>query len=225
MAITNDPRFFTDNLLNKRLAAFGALAVVSGLLAQNCMDQMFEMDKNMQVFTKQNRLYHPNGVMLLISFAIMCVILSLNLLAMYVGVAQPYHALRLMTSGPTGFEAAKSYYLNPNITQHRHFCIKGMLVSLILYLLVFGLRLIVKFDRSTVDQPSLPRGIPMQSRIQGVVFCLFMTFLSLVMWKVHILHFQVFRDRHAKISEDVSGSALRYVQESMHRTAGAHLDV
>merc|ERR1719310_2656338 len=130
MDVVNDPRFFQDNVINYRLAAFGGLSVVSGLLTQNCMDQLFDMDKNMQIFTQNHRIFHPLGILQLLAFIILIMILGMNMLATYVGVAQPYHTIRLMTAGPTGFDTAATYYLNRNIVVFRHMAISCMLASL-----------------------------------------------------------------------------------------------
>jgi len=149
MDVVNDPRFFNDNVLNYRLAAFSGLSIVSGLMSQNCMDQLFTMSKIMPVFNEKDVILSVNGLVQLIAFILLVYILFSNILAMYVGVAQPYHVLRLMTAGPTGFDAAVSYYLNRNIVSWRHLAIKGMLQSIPLYIFQMGLRLVVKFDRDT----------------------------------------------------------------------------
>merc|ERR1719194_82466 len=75
MDVVNDPRFFQDNVINYRLAAFGGLSVVSGLFVQNCMDQLFDMDKNMQIFTQNHRIFHPLGILQLLAFLILILIL------------------------------------------------------------------------------------------------------------------------------------------------------
>merc|ERR1719331_1558525 len=90
MEIKNDPRFFQDNVINYRLSAFGVLSVVSALMVGNCMSQMWDMDKNMQVLTSQGKIFHPNGVLQLIAFSMLLIVFFANMLATYVGVAQPY---------------------------------------------------------------------------------------------------------------------------------------
>merc|ERR1719502_900968 len=110
----------------------------------------------MQILTHQGKMFHPNGILQLVAFVLNLVIFFANMLSTYVGVAQPYHTIRLMTAGPTGFEAAASYYLNRNIVAWRHIAIRGMLLSLPLYISQMGIRLIVKFDRSTREDISLP---------------------------------------------------------------------
>merc|ERR1719253_2554776 len=97
------------------------------------------MKKDMGLFTL-------DGQIQLVSFSIMTMVLFANVIATYIGVAQVYHAYRLETAGPTGFEMATSYYLNPNIVAWRHIAIKGMLHSLPLFLISTGMRIEINFD-------------------------------------------------------------------------------
>merc|ERR1712196_699480 len=90
-----------------------------------------------------------------VSFGIMTAVLFANVIATYVGVAQVYHSYRLETAGPTGFEMATSYYLNPNIVSWRHLAVKGMLHSLPLFLISTGMRIAINFDRVAL-KPSPP---------------------------------------------------------------------
>merc|ERR1711920_600969 len=89
-----------------------------------------------------------DGALQMLGFVIMTFVLFANIVATYVGVAQVYHAFRLETAGPTGFEMATSYYLNPNIVSYRHISIKCMLLSLPMFLISTGMRIAVNFDRS-----------------------------------------------------------------------------
>lgn len=226
MDVVNDPRFFQDNVINYRLAAFAGLSVVSGLLVQNCMDQLFDMDKNMQIFTQHHRIFHPNGILQLIAFLILICILGMNMLATYVGVAQPYHTIRLMTAGPTGFDTAASYYLNRNIVTFRHAAIRAMLTSLPLYILQMGIRLVVKFDRATIDPLPPPTDTPWDSRIQGIIFCVVMSLMALGLWWIHLKHFAIFRDRYNQMHSSVTGpSFTTYMQSMMTPKKSAFLDV
>merc|ERR1719350_2424980 len=93
------------------------------------------------------------GWLQITGFTIYALVLYCNLLAMYVGMAQQYHTLRLTTAGPSGFEMAASYYLNPIITHYRHLAVKAMLWSLPFFLFGSVLRIIYKFDK---DQPGGP---------------------------------------------------------------------
>lgn len=201
MDMANDPRFFNDNVLNYRLAAFSGLSVVSGLLTQNAMDQVFGMSKVMPIFNSTSMVFSFNGIIQLTSFLLLLFILISNMLATYIGVAQPYHTIRLMTAGPTGFDAAASYYLNRNIVSWRHIAIKGMLQSLPIYILQMGLRLMVKFDRETENAPALPSVTPRHSMIQGIIFCCIMQFLAIGLLWVHLKHFNIFRERYEVMTE------------------------
>jgi len=226
MEIKNDPRFFQDNIINYRLAAFSGVSVVSALMVGNAMGELWAMDKEMQIFTQQGKLFHFNGVLQLIAFVMLLVIFFANMLSTYVGVAQPYHTIRLMTAGPTGFETAASYYLNRNIVAWRHMAIKYMLLSLPMYISQMGIRLIVKFDRTTEQAPSLPSETPFESRVEGIIFCVCMIILSITLYSVHEKHFAVFRDRYDAMSRGVTGNDFTtYMNQMMTGRRGAHLDV
>lgn len=200
MDVVNDPRFFNDNVLNYRLAAFSGLSIVSGLLTQNAMDQLFGMCKVIPLWDATT-VINFDSTLLMVSYFLLIVILISNMLATYIGVAQPYHTMRLMTAGPTGFDAAASYYLNGNIVSWRHMAIKGMLVSLPLYIFQMGLRLAVKFDKQTKDTQSLPKNTPDYSFIQGILLCALMQVLAFIVFRVHMLHFRIFRERYDVMTE------------------------
>jgi hypothetical protein len=214
MDITNDPRFFNDNVLNYRLAAFGGLSVVSGLLSQNCMDQIFGMSKVMPIFNTSSVVFSANGIAQLISFLLLLYILFANILAVYIGVAQPYHTIRLMTAGPTGFDAAASYYLNRNIVSWRHLAIKCMLQCLPLYIFQMGLRLVVKFDRDTEKGLHMPEETPMHSIIQGIVFCCIMQLMALLLLFIHFQHQNIFRERYDVMTE-ITKPMQGFLQQQM----------
>lgn len=227
MEIKNDPRFFQDNVINYRLSAFGGVSVVSALMVGNCMSQMWDMDKNMQVLTSQGKIFHANGVIQLIAFSMLVIVFFANMLSTYVGVAQPYHTIRLMTAGPTGFECAASYYLNRNIVAYRHAAIKYMLLSIPLYISQMGLRLIVKFDRSNRKHIEPPTETPMASEVQGIIYCCLMLLLAFTLYQVHLKHFLVFRDRYDAMSRRVTGNDFSTYMQQMMTSGRAyeHLDV
>mmetsp|Transcript_52059 Transcript_52059/g.123953 ORF Transcript_52059/g.123953 Transcript_52059/m.123953 type:complete len:266 (+) Transcript_52059:137-934(+) len=206
MDVSNDPRFFSDNVLNYRLAAFSGLGVISGLMVQNSMDHIFEMNKVMDPKTF-------NGLMQLISFTLLNMVLFANLLATYIGVAQPYHTIRLMTAGPTGFECAKSYYLEKNIIAWRHIAIKAMLLSLPLFVASQGTRLIVKFDRGTKEEIELPDEPPLHAVIEGYVFAGLMIAVGILLIFVHLKHDSVFKARYKALSATATGPVYEHVDK------------
>ncbi|CAK0860599.1 unnamed protein product [Prorocentrum cordatum] len=100
MDLNNDPRFFNDNVLDKRLAAFTALSVVSSIMVGAACDNFipFEEDKlrfdsNMAVF---------RSCVALVGFFLMCVVFLLNVVATMVFGVQFYYVYRLMTAGQVG---------------------------------------------------------------------------------------------------------------------------
>jgi len=219
MDVSNDPRFYTDNVLNYRLAAFGSLAVVSGLMVQNAMDHVFDMNKEM-------RWEDTPGFMQWCSFSLLCLVLALNYLATYVGVAQPYHTIRLMTAGPTGFEAAASYYLNPNIVQLRHLGIKAMLWSLPLFAISQGPRVYTKFWRGNMAEPELPDKTPFWSSKEGQIFGATFLVYSLFLFWVHWVHFKIFRDRYKHMYRQVTPEGFsKYKRDLLRKSGGGDVDV
>lgn len=185
MDLQNDPRFFQHTILNKRLAAFSTLSVVSGLLV-GTSTEVISMKKDMDLWTFEGQLQ-------IASFLIMTVVLYANVLATYVGVAQVYHSFRLETAGPTGFEMAASYYLNPNIVSWRHLAIKCMLYSLPLFLISSGLRIEVHFERSAVEPipPTLH-----EARAMGLFFLVVYVLMGLTVWYAHYKHVAIFKERY-----------------------------
>jgi hypothetical protein len=224
MQITNDPRFFSDNVINYRLAAFGSLAVVSGLMVGSAMADIMDMDKNMD-------LTRWVGVLQFISFVMLLFVLGFNMIATYVGVAQPYHTMRLMTSGPTGFEAATSYYLNRNIVTWRHFAIKYMLLSLPLYIVQMGLRLVVKFDRGNKDSPDLPDNAAFDDDMKGIFLGSLLSLIGITLLCIHWTHFAVFRERYKtmtippQMNAFMQGMSNPGMQTTVNPRWSPHLDV
>mmetsp|Transcript_86600 Transcript_86600/g.253465 ORF Transcript_86600/g.253465 Transcript_86600/m.253465 type:complete len:259 (-) Transcript_86600:203-979(-) len=192
MDIKNDPRFFTGNVLDKRLAAFGCLSVVSGLMVQNAMAAAFDMRKDMDFTTM-------DGLFQFVGFVLLCGVLYGNVLSTYVGVVQPYHTYRLMTAGPTGFEMACAYYLNREIVGWRHFSIKLMLISMPVFIMSSGFRFVVKFDRDMSTSPELPSSPPLAARLEGLVACAIFMAVGFGLFHIHWRHGEIFRAMYETI--------------------------
>lgn len=200
MEITNDPRFFQDSVLSVRLAAFASLGVVAGLMVQNSFDHLFDMSKRMSI--------HPSsldGFLQLVAFILLIIVQGLNVIATYVGVAQPYHTIRLMTAGPSGFEASACYYLNPNICVWRHFAVSGALASMPIFLVSTGLRMVVKFDRDNYDFPDPERNHPpWHARVMGIGTCVVFSVLAILVGYIHCVHFGVFNEKYRLLKPNLS---------------------
>mmetsp|Transcript_30047 Transcript_30047/g.70020 ORF Transcript_30047/g.70020 Transcript_30047/m.70020 type:complete len:249 (-) Transcript_30047:87-833(-) len=211
MDLVNDPRFFSDNVINYRLAAFSGLGVISELLAANAIGYVMDMDKYMDWTTTE-------GVLQFLAFFLITMVLFMNTLAVYVAIAQRFHTLRLSTSGSLGFEAAASYYLNDNIALWRHMAIKGMLWSLPLFVISQGLRVIVKFRRENQAEIELPEDAPFRASIQGYGFCGLFVVAAFILYLVHRMHYAIFLDRFHSMSID---KGYRQLTQSLAMTSMA----
>jgi hypothetical protein len=215
MEMTNDPRFFRKSVLNKRLAAFASLSVVSSFMI-GTSSSVISMKKDMNVYTYE-------GMLQFVSFSIMAMVLFLNVVATYIGVAQTYHAYRLETAGPTGFEMATSYYLNPNIVSWRHLAVKGMLNSLPMFLISTGIRVQISFAND-VERP-VPPSSAMANTI-GFLFMLMYFAMAVLLWYLHFKHTAIFRERYNVVSTHTD-PYVQQVRQMMTQSGrnGAALDV
>eukprot|EP00408_Alexandrium_pacificum_P031292 CAMPEP_0171274506 /NCGR_PEP_ID=MMETSP0790-20130122/62848_1 /TAXON_ID=2925 /ORGANISM="Alexandrium catenella, Strain OF101" /LENGTH=255 /DNA_ID=CAMNT_0011743553 /DNA_START=1 /DNA_END=768 /DNA_ORIENTATION=- len=143
MELSNDPRFFNDNVIDKRLTAFTALSIVSSLMAGAACDNFFPfLDSNMGVIGSKTPV---KSILQFVGFGLMCVVLFLNVMSSMVFGVQFYFTYRLMTSGPIGFESARSFYLDPNMTYWRQLSAKSLIWGMPMFMLSVGCMLFVKF--------------------------------------------------------------------------------
>jgi len=213
MHVSNDPRFFQSSVLSKRLSAFAGLSVVSGLMTGTASDVIsMKKDINLETF---------EGMLQMVSFSIMSAVLFANIMATYVGVAQIYHAIRLETAGPTGFEMAVSYYLNPNIVAWRHLAVKCMVVSLPMFMISTGIRLQVNFSRVAAE-PALPS--THMARMLGFTFMGFYVAAALVVSYVHYKHVAIFRERYELVKQ-MEQPHLNHIKTMMTKRSNRNLDV
>ncbi|CAK0845329.1 unnamed protein product, partial [Prorocentrum cordatum] len=213
MEISNDPRFFTDSVIDKRLVAFGSLVVVSTLMLENSVDMGFGMRKKMSLETVESTFQ-------LIAFLILMGIALANVVSTYVGVAQPYHSLRLATSGPAGFEASAGYYLNRDITVYRHLAVKCALLSVPWFVLANGFRLVPKFvwdaqdggpkehKKSPAEGNKLLVPVPVMLHVESYFFIVLFLLAAIVVWVIHVQHMRAFQDNYDKVWHGTGMSSL-----------------
>lgn len=218
MDVSNDPRFFTPNVLDKRFAAFSALSICSTLFTGTALKSCFEMEKDWDFMD-------VDGVMHFIGFVILNVVLFQNVLASFTSVAQIYLTYRLMTAGPTGFEIASSFYLNPNIAFWRHAAVKQMLVSLPLFLLASAFRIFVRIDKEmpgATPPPSTMNARWLSARISGVsllaiiMFCTW-TLMAMLLYYVNCKHLSTFKERYT-MAKDMERPLLTQVKMLSERS-------
>lgn len=218
MDMQNDPRFFQGSILEKRLAAFAGLGVVSGLMVGSTQASINKIE-NMEFATLEGKLN-------VISFVVACVGLFSNIIAIYVSVAQVYHVHRLETSGPIGFEMGTSYYLNVNIVAWRHIAIKCLLLSLPLYLVSTGINVEVNMGRASMKPPHPSLRV---ARCVGFgVMILFLAMGAIVLY-IHTIHAHVFRDRYDAAMESSHTQYVTRVQSMMgtrrQMPRGSNMDI
>jgi hypothetical protein len=145
MDMENDPRFFQNNVMDKRLTAIGSLLLISTLVLGCSINLLFGQKKD--IFFDRSLICKILGLANLIGFGSLIIVVICCFLAIYVISNQLYHIYRLMTSGPTGIELAGMYYLTPNIVLLRHNAIGALLSGLFAFVFSAGCMLSVKLVR------------------------------------------------------------------------------
>jgi len=188
MELHNDPRFFSSNVVEKRLAAFSGLSVIASLTTGTAMSQCFALSKRID-FEKLE------GWIQVVGFLTMASILFMSLAATLVFVYQGFFTHRLATAGPTGFELAKAFYLHPDVVSWRHFGIKCLGYGLPTMLFSTGCMLYVKFaeDRGIYFQIHGVRVAPL-----GLATLVVFTIGSVVLFYIAAKHDAVFHREYDK---------------------------
>lgn len=139
--LKNDPRFFTENVIDKRLAAFEAMAIVTELMAAEAVKQCFELSKD---FSFTGGMFHV-ALIQIAGFAMMVSVMFMATVSTAVLSLQLFFTIRLMTAGPTGFDKAARFYQDKRMWQWRERAIFGVKWSLVVFMLSTGFMLYVKF--------------------------------------------------------------------------------
>mmetsp|Transcript_52646 Transcript_52646/g.122541 ORF Transcript_52646/g.122541 Transcript_52646/m.122541 type:complete len:288 (-) Transcript_52646:12-875(-) len=208
MELYNDPRFFNDNVIDKRLTAFTALSIVSSLMAGAACDNFFPfLDRNMGILGAASPI---RSVLQLVGFGLMCMVLFLNVVASMVFGVQFYFTYRLMTSGPVGFESARAFYLDSNMTFWRQFSAKALIWGMPMFVLSIGCMLFVKFDERNADLP-----------IRAWVTLVSFTFVAGCLLRIGVVTQRTFNSKYcsghgvrpllASLESSTDASRLRYM--------------
>jgi len=144
LEVTNDPRISMDNVISKRLQAFEKVAVASILLASVSISTILAMEEPGEGFIEYAGLFMMNLVFVL------------NLFCVLIVTTQYYQIFRLMTSGPTGFEMSKSYYLNQNIMTLRHLSTSSFFYSIPIFILSIACMLWTKLRKGHTYLMAIP---------------------------------------------------------------------
>lgn len=143
MDMSNDSRFFTSNVIDKRVTAISSLVIISTLTLATSVRLLGS--KVFDVRWDANWQCSLIGTVQLVGFIGGVLVVILVFTSMFVVCNQLHHIYRLMTSGPTGMELAGMYYLSESILVFRHKAVAGLLSGLIGHMFCTGCVLCVKF--------------------------------------------------------------------------------
>jgi len=144
MHVTNDPRFFAGNVMDKRLSALKTLTLVSSIMFGTALGQCFALKKDMD-FSKISIGVFDLAVWQLIAFFLALLVSIQCLLSLYIIAMQLFFTYRLMTAGTLGFDIAAVFYLTRTITMWRHLAIKALFNGLMKFLILVGIQMFVTF--------------------------------------------------------------------------------
>lgn len=241
MDLVNDPRYFTSNVIDKRLGAFGKLSVVSSLMLGTSFGQMFALKKDMN-FEEFEFGVVPMGWMQFLAFTIQMNVAFMCLMAIYVIVHQVFYTYRLMTAGPHGFEQASMFYLSKQMCTWRHLAIRCIFNGLWLYMVASGLLIFVKFFKDAKSANGGPKKVVLLNApptspsapaheetlsleghtiLGGCLLLVFLCFACLLL-KVRSEHLSSFK-KHYSLAHELTHGLMHSHYEMSHR-AGISVD-
>merc|ERR1712007_247493 len=127
-----------------------------------------------------------------------------DLFAVVVVIQQLFMTYRLLTAGPTGFEIAKSYYLNPNVVTMRHMAVKGFICSLPTFVASSSCMVYVQFYKAGRALLAIP------------VFAVLGLF-TLIVCFVNMKHASIFKERYI-LAKDHEHPLLSHVETMSSRS-------
>jgi len=246
MDVSNDPRFFAKNVMDKRLSAFKSLTIVSSLMFGTSVKQCFELKKNMD-FTSYEPYVGNIAIWQMAGFLISMVVAFMCLLSLYVIAHQLFYTYRLMTAGPTGFEQATVFYLTRVITVWRHLAIKCLFNGLWAFMALVGVQLFVKFYKDADGEVTGPHMVWAMNLVNGtsqdhkviemlhhhkldmtrhailgyIVFIIFMCGFALLYY-IRYTHLTVFRDNYGQIKA-MTDPIQKNAKEMSQRSSMQHI--
>lgn len=243
MDVSNDPRFFAGSIMNKRLAAFKSLTLVSGLMFATAVGNCYHIKKDMD-FSFFDPYVGYFAYWELTSFLLSVVVASMCLLALYVITHQLFYTTRLTTAGPTGFEQATMFYTTRVVVVWRHLAVDALFNGLTLFIVLIGIQFFIKFYKdahSKTDEvhelwvPNLMNGTSQEKAfihqhvegkldmgfhaLLGYIACSIFLGFTVLMCLVRYQHVTVFKINYAK-AKLMSDPLEREVVSMASRRAG-----
>ncbi|CAE8604080.1 unnamed protein product [Polarella glacialis] len=139
--LTNDPRFFVENVIEKRLAAFQALAIITAIMAEESGKTLFELSKEFCWEGEQIVI----SLIELAGFFMMAGVFFMDLMACAVLSLQLFYTIRLFTIGQTGFDKASRFYSDRKIWVWRERAISFVKWGIVIFMLSTGFMMSAKF--------------------------------------------------------------------------------
>jgi hypothetical protein len=254
MEVANDPRFFSSNVMDKRLSAFKSISIVSTLMFATSVKLVFKLKKN-QNFAKLDPYV---GSIAWWQFGTFCLALAVSfmcLLSLYIIAHQLFYTYRLMTAGPTGFEQACVFYLTRVITMWRHLAIKCLFNGLLCFMVLIGAQLFIQFyidaeksvkkpdigwlanslDGASVNNTKFIHSIEKHAKHKldmrfhtclGYVGLIVCTLFSLFLWKIRKHHLKVFQDNYRAHKPEIASleATMRAMSQRSSHRGTAFLD-
>merc|ERR1712110_485641 len=142
----------------------------------------------------------PRGWIQLTGFIVQSSILCMDLTSTMVLIHQLLFVFRLLTSGPTGFENAASFYLHKDMIFWRHYSVKVLGLSLALFLVSAGFMLFVLFDEAGYPEPKFKdkKLIPAAHTAVGVVVLVLFFLQAALLFFVRSRHIAVFQRQYQR---------------------------
>lgn len=198
--LKNDPRFFTENVIDKRLAAFEAVAIVTELMSAEAVKQCFELTAD---YARTANMV-PVAIIQALGFSLMVSVMFMATVATAVLSLQLFFTIRLMTAGPTGFDKAARFYQDKRMWRWRERAIFGVKYSLCTFMLSTGFMLFVKFyteGAPVVEEEAegmKTKEYHMHQVLASVVLVVFCILASILAWLVRT-HQRVFDESYATL--------------------------
>eukprot|EP00448_Togula_jolla_P034598 CAMPEP_0170645784 /NCGR_PEP_ID=MMETSP0224-20130122/43283_1 /TAXON_ID=285029 /ORGANISM="Togula jolla, Strain CCCM 725" /LENGTH=227 /DNA_ID=CAMNT_0010977061 /DNA_START=70 /DNA_END=753 /DNA_ORIENTATION=+ len=196
MEITNDPRIMAKNVLLTRLGAFHVIAITAVLVANKAIGSMLALEAK-----------EIKDPLQYVALVVLAATFMSNLFAVIVIIIQLFHLTRLSTAGPTGFELARSYYLNANVVTMRHLAARTFFFFIPVFISAEAASIWVKLGDKWL------RKLP-------ICIILFVSAIALLF--INMKHRNIFQEKYAeaKTREQPMLASMRFHAATSQRSIG-----
>lgn len=208
--VGNDPRFYEKTIVDKRLAAFHALAIITAIIAAVTVKQCFEMPAD---FTIVGPFIHV-AIFQVIGYTILVGVLYITMVTTAVLSLQLFFAIRLMTAGPTGYDKSASFYTDKRMWHYRERAVFGMKWGIVGFFTASGFMLYVKLYTDGARKGTVHHDEEMGRsghKIFSAVTLTFVLALSITLTMMVRTHQRVFNECYTSIDACHPGELNRHL--------------